>query len=185
MKLFGQFKWNIKPKEKPVGRGLLIFQNTSEVIQTEDILKNEGYTDIKVVSPPPQFRTGCDLTIEFPLVEQLGIIRILEDKNLIPLEVVPLSSERLEPLKLCRIVDYGQYIMVKAANMKITVDKKNYMIVNISGGGCPDVPYLATELIGKNLYSAPNPRNLGESLCAYSLYIAFEEMKKQMEVKQC
>jgi len=39
--------------------------------------------------------------------------------------------------------------MVRAANMKLTIDKKTRMIVNISGGGCPDVPYLASQMIGK------------------------------------
>jgi hypothetical protein len=35
--------------------------------------------------------------------------------------------------------------MIRAANMKLTVDKDTMVIVNISGGGCPDVPYLASD----------------------------------------
>ena len=68
--------------------------------------------------------------------------------------------------------------MVRAANMKLTFEKESQKIVNISGGGCSDVPYLAQEMIGKTLSEAPSPREIGYTLCAYSLAIAFEEAKK-------
>jgi hypothetical protein len=86
------------------------------------------------------------------------------------------SPDGLEPLKLCKTKDFGQYLMVRAANMKITVDKTTKVIVNVSGGGCPDVPYLAYEMVGKSLSEAPAPVRLGTSLCAYSLNTAFEEL---------
>jgi len=165
-------------------RGLLIFSNTSEVIKAEGILKTAGY-QIRVMSPPPQYRTGCDLAIDFPLVEQLGVMRCLSEEKIVPLDVLPLSEERLEPLQLCRVTDFGDYLMIKAANMKITIHKLSRKIVNISGGGCPDVPYLATEMIGKSIYDAPNPRNLGYSLCAYSLNVAYEEALRIMEEQLC
>ncbi len=41
--------------------------------------------------------------------------------------------------------------MVRAANMKLTIDKASRRIVNVSGGGCPDVPYLAQEMVGQTL----------------------------------
>ncbi|MEW6381819.1 MAG: DUF3343 domain-containing protein [bacterium] len=165
-------------------RGLLIFSNTTEVIKAEEVLKSSGY-QIGVVSPPAQYRTGCDLAIDFPLVEQLGIVRRLKEEGIAPLDVLPLSGDRLEPLKLCRITDFGDYLMIKAANMKITVHKLSWKIVNISGGGCPDVPYLASEMIGKRLSDAPNPRKLGYTLCAYSLSVAYEEALKIMEEQRC
>ncbi|MDZ7761787.1 MAG: hypothetical protein U5L00_16225 [Desulfovermiculus sp.] len=56
--------------------------------------------------------------------------------------------------------------MVRAANMKLTVDKETGVIVNISGGGCPDVPYLAREMIGKSLQKAPKPQDIGHTPCA-------------------
>jgi hypothetical protein len=62
--------------------------------------------------------------------------------------------------------------------MKITVRKSDRMIVNISGGGCPDVPYLADRLVGRTLESAPEPRSLGSTLCGYALQLAYEEMKR-------
>lgn len=163
------------PQSEAVTRGLLIFSNTSDVMQAEQILKEESY-DIKVVSPPAKYRTGCDLCVEFPLVEEPGINRVLKRIGLDPIDVLPMSSDGLEPLRLCRTKDFGQYLMVRAANMKITVDKTTKRIVNISGGGCPDVPYLAYEMVGKLLSESPEPILIGSSLCAYSLNTAREEM---------
>ena len=158
-------------------RGILVFDHTSEVIQAENLLKALGWK-IKVMGPPPEIRTGCDLVIEFPLMEELNILRGLETKNLHPREVVPVNSPLLEPVSLFHVKDFGDYLMVRAANMKITVDKKTLTIVNISGGGCPDVPYLAKELCGKNLKNAPYPRDIGHTLCGYALELAFKEIKR-------
>ena len=83
-----------------------------------------------------------------------------------------------KPLKLYKTKDFGQYLMVRAANMKITIDKTNHEIVNISGGGCPDVPYLAWEMVGKPFSEAPEPAVIGFSLCAYSLGMARDEMAR-------
>jgi len=170
-------KKDTSPKHETVTRGLLIFSNTSDVMRAEQVLKEEDF-DIKVVSPPPQYRTGCDLCVEFPLVEELDITRILKKVKLAPIDMVSMSSNGSKPLKLCRTKDFGQYIMVRAANMKITVDKTNNKIVNISGGGCPDVPYLAYEMVGKSITEAPNPLLIGHTLCAYALSTAHEKMIK-------
>jgi hypothetical protein len=63
--------------------------------------------------------------------------------------------------------------------MKITVSKKDLKIVNISGGGCPDVPFLAQEMVGKTLAEAPRPRDLGHTLCGYALELAYEELLRK------
>jgi len=60
--------------------------------------------------------------------------------------------------------------------MKITVEKRTRAIVNISGGGCPDVPFLAAEMVGKTLDQAPAPRSIGHTLCGYALQLAYEEI---------
>ena len=39
-------------------RGLLIYENVNEVIQAETVLKKAGYDYIRVVAPPPDYRTG-------------------------------------------------------------------------------------------------------------------------------
>jgi hypothetical protein len=62
--------------------------------------------------------------------------------------------------------------------MKITVDKNSLTIVNISGGGCPDVPYLASVLVGKKLNEVPEPRQLGHTLCGYALQLAYDKIKE-------
>ena len=167
-----------KRRGKSPDKGFLVFHNTSEVIRAESILKKQGW-DVRVMGPPPELRTGCDLVIEFPLVEQLNILRVLEEKKIPPIEMVPVDSPLLKPIDLLRTKDYGNYIMVRAANMKLTVEKNTLKIVNISGGGCPDVPYIAEELVGKTLREAPSPKEIGHTLCAYALHMAYEELKKK------
>ncbi len=46
---------------KDKGRGFFVFDNTSEVIRAEKILKNSGW-QIRVMGPPPEIRKGCDLS---------------------------------------------------------------------------------------------------------------------------
>jgi len=159
-------------------RGLLVFENTSEVIRAENILKAEGRA-VRVMGPPPEIRTGCDLVIEFPLMDSLNIMRLLRNKDLSPLQVAPVTSPLLEPVGLFQTTDFGRYLMVRAANMKLTIDKETQVIVNVSGGGCPDVPYLASVLVGKTLAESPKPRELGHTLCGYALDLAYNEMRKK------
>lgn len=161
-----------------VDRGILVFENTTEVIQAETILKREGF-EFRVMGPPPEIQRGCDLVIEFPLIEELNIFRLLENQKLSPLEMVPVTSPLLKPVDLFHTKDFGRYLMVRAANMKLTIDKDTGRIVNVSGGGCPDVPYLAYEMVGHKLLEAPNPREIGHTLCGYALYLAYEEVKRR------
>ncbi len=158
--------------------GILVFENTSDVIQAENVLKKAGWS-IRVMGPPPSIQTGCDLVIEFPLIEELNIVRELGNANILPLKVVPVTAPLLEPVSLFQTTDFGEYLMVRAANMKITVGKKDLKIVNISGGGCPDVPYLAQEMVGKTLADASRPRDLGHTLCGYALQLAYEELLRK------
>ena len=168
-------KKKAKPGSQVHDRGILVFENTTEVIRAESVLKAGGW-DIKVKGPPPEIRSGCDLVIEFPLIAELSIIRKLSEINTKPLQVVPVNSVLLEPVDLLQEKEYGKYLMVRAANMKITVDKDTQLIVNVSGGGCPDVPYLAEQMVNKYLNNAPHPRDVGYTLCAYALQIAFDRV---------
>ena len=156
-------------------RGILVFAHTSAVIQAEKLIKNKGFS-IKVMGPPPEIRTGCDLVIEFPLMEELNILRLLREKDVPVQDVVPVTDHLLKPVDLFAITDFGGYLMVRAANMKLTIDKESKVVVNISGGGCPDVPYLAEKMIGKTLQDVPSPQDIGHTLCGYALHLAFEEM---------
>lgn len=171
-------RWNTRdprPAAPPrQDRGFLVFENTSEVIQAENLLKAHGWT-IHVMGPPPEIQSGCDLVITFPLIEELNILRRLRQADLPPLQVVPVTDPLLEPVSLFHVKDFGDYLMVRAANMKLVVEKESRMIVNISGGGCPDVPFLARKMVGKTLDASPRPREIGHTLCGYALELAFEE----------
>ena len=70
--------------------------------------------------------------------------------------------------------------MVRATNMKMTVEIKTKIKGQYLRGGCPDVPHLATEMIGKRLLDTPNPGEVGFSLCTYSLNTAREEIIKMI-----
>lgn len=173
-KLFGK-----SPKKAGCSaRGMIVFRHTAEVIAAEALLKQAGM-EVQVKGPPPALRTGCDMVIEFPLISELEAIRILNDAKITPIQVATVEDVLSEPVSLFHVKDFGDYLMVRAANMKITVAKQSREIVNISGGGCPDVPYLAEIMVGKSLSSAPEPRTLGKTLCAYALQLAYQEMVRQ------
>jgi hypothetical protein len=167
-----------RPERRRSDKGILVFHHTSEVIRAESLLK-EASCDVAVKGPPPELRTGCDLVIEFSLIRQLKVSAILDGARIIPLKILPLQDPLLEPVGLFQVKDYGDYLMVRAANMKMTVNKRDLRIVNISGGGCPDVPYLAEKLVGKTLRDAPPPRSLGHTLCGYALQLAYEELLRR------
>lgn len=171
--LKGLWKRKGKADSLDQDRGILVFENTTEVIRAESVLKNEGW-EVKVKGPPPEIRSGCDLVIEFPLIEELSITRQLASFNIKPLQIVPVNSPLLEPVNLLHKKEYGNYLMIRAANMKITVDTNTQMIVNVSGGGCPDVPYLAEQMVNKPLHSVAQPKDIGFTLCAYALQIAYD-----------
>ncbi|XXJ18048.1 DUF3343 domain-containing protein [Desulfovibrio caledoniensis] len=163
------------PARTRADRGLLVFEHTSEVIRAEKLLRETG-RDIRVMGPPPEIQRGCDLVVEFPLMEKLDILRILAEAGTEPLESVPVTGPLLSPVDLFQVKDFGDHLMVRAANMKLTVEKGTRRIVNVSGGGCPDVPYIAARLIGRTLDEAPSPREIGHTLCGYALELAHEEM---------
>lgn len=166
------------PEADRVGRGIMVFEQTGEVIRAENLLRDQGWA-VRVMGPPPEIRTGCDLVIEFPLIEELHLVRELTAAGIAPLQVVPVSGPLLAPVDLYQTTDFGDHLMVRAANMKITVAKAHLRIVNVSGGGCPDVPWLASQLVGRTLDTAPNPRGIGHTLCGYALALAFEEIERQ------
>ncbi len=163
-----------------VGEGYLLFSHTSEVIRAERLLKDAGLP-VQVVGPPPSVREGCDMALLFPIVLEVAVRETLAKANMSPLHLLPRKEGMLDPVSLfhARILRGEEdYLMVRAANMKITLaigGAESGRIVNISGGGCPDVPYLAALLVGQYLTQAPEPVQNGKTLCAYSLQKAFEE----------
>ncbi|HEY4675164.1 MAG TPA: DUF3343 domain-containing protein [Candidatus Bathyarchaeia archaeon] len=156
------------------GLGLVTFYDVREAFKTEKLLKKSGYA-VKAVLPPPQFRNGCDTAVEFNIVERVGVERFLENNKVGYLDVISIDNFGIRPLELVKRTDFGDSIMIRAGMVKITVDKKTGTIVNISGGGCPDIPYLYIQLIDKKITEAPRPKEIGYTLCAYLLDRAFEE----------
>ena len=181
-RLGGLFKKEPAPDAGPRAlsdRGLLAFSHTGDVIRAERLLRQQGF-DVDVKGPPPQMRTGCDMVVVFPLIRQAAVLASLKTADLEPEQVVSAHDVLLEPVSLFQTSRLEHWLMVRAANMKITVDCRDRRIVNISGGGCPDVPWLAHCLCGKTLDTAPEPLSMGQTLCCYSLQKAFEEIRRQL-----
>ncbi len=163
-------------------RGVLAFSHTAEVIRAEAALKSAGF-NVRVMGPPPDMRTGCDMVVEFDLVREPAARRVLAKAGVEPLAAAPMRAGMLAPVSLFSATDFGDWLMVRAANMKITVARADLRIVNVSGGGCPDVPALAELLVGRTLDEAPAPLSRGQTLCAYSLELAFQEARRLLGVQ--
>jgi hypothetical protein len=159
------------------GTGVALFEQTGDVIRAEQLLKDAGIP-VAVKAPPSHMRKGCDLAIEYRLEQEPFLRGIFDANNLRPLGFFPVTEDLPGPASLFAHKDFGEYMMVRAANMKITIEKVSGRIVNVSGGGCPDVPHLARILVNQTLGEAEPPRKKGQSLCAYALHLAFEEAKR-------
>jgi hypothetical protein len=116
--------------------------HTAEVIRAEAVLREAGL-EVRVMGPPPELQTGCDLVVEFDLDKELAVRRALDQAGLVPLQVAPVLGDLMKPVDLCQVKELDGYLLVRTANMKLTVDRATRRMVNVSGGGCPDVPYLA------------------------------------------
>ena len=163
-----------KKKPRFDGGGLVLFMDVHDALKAERVLKSAGYK-VGLVAPPLALRKGCDLGLEINLVEQTGIERVFGEKGVFYVDIVPLGPNSAELLDIVSVTDFDDWVMVKAGNMKVAFDKASGAIVNTSGGGCPDIPYLHAELIGKKLTEAPNPKEIGFTLCALMLHRALEE----------
>jgi len=165
--------FGIKKNPKFEGGGLILFHNVAEAIGAEKILKSAGY-ETKLVAPPPELRKGCDLALEINLAEKPGIERLMREKGAVFIDLLPLKGSG-ELLDIVKTIDFGDAIMVKAGNMKLTYDKNSGIILNISGGGCPDIPYLHIRMIDRKLSEVARPKDHGHTLCALMLDRAYTE----------
>ena len=74
-----------------VEQGLMVFENTAEVIRAERLLRERGLP-VKVMGPPPDLRTGCDMVLVFPLLlQRLNPARKLFflRRTYLPAEILP------------------------------------------------------------------------------------------------
>lgn len=156
------------------GGGLILFDEVQQAMIAEKFLKSAGY-NVRLVAPPPEMRKGCDLAVEINLVEQPGVERLLDQKDIFYIGIEPIRAGTAPLLEVVKVTDFGQWVMVKAGNMKITYEKNSGIIVNVSGGGCPDIPYLHAQLLDKRIDEVPRPKDIGFTLCALNLDRALDE----------
>ena len=159
-------------------KGVLLFGTVQEVIRVQKLLEREGFTS-RLVAPPPEVRVGCDLAVEFDLIEQEALEKVVREASYFPARVVSTKEMMPDILKRATFTNLDGYVMAKAGNMKITVEPSERRIVNISGGGCPDIPYVAEKLYQMKIDEAPDPIALGNSLCSFMLQIAFDALKAE------
>ena len=156
--------------------GLFLFDTVNAALAAERVLRDKDY-GIALVSPPQNLRTGCDLAVAVSSFDFIGASRELENAGVIVRDWVDDAGEMPSLAELVTSVDFGQWLMVRAGNMKTVVDKETRIIVNTSGGGCPDIPYLNSELVGCQIDYATSPKELGYTLCGLMLERAFVEAK--------
>jgi hypothetical protein len=163
------------------GGALVLFETTHEAMKADRVLRDAGM-QVRLVAPPMALRQGCDLAVEFNLYERLFLERIIDRSSIDYIAIQELDENMPKPISLVDITEFGDFVMVRAGNMKITAHRHSGEIVNISGGGCPDVPFLYREMVGKTLNRAPMPRDLGYTLCALMLDRAYEECRSLIGV---
>jgi len=146
------------------GGGLVLFESVEGALSGERALKAEGIEN-RLVAPPPELRRGCDLALEINLVEKPAVERMLGSRQVHFIDILP-TRGGTELLQVVQVTDFGEAVMVKAGNMKLTFDK-------VSGVGCPDIPYLHAEMLAKPLDRAPRPREMGHTLCSLMLDRAY------------
>ncbi len=172
-----------KRKDPFDGDGLVLFKTTAGALKAEKVLRAAGL-DAKLVAPPLSRRRGCDLAVEVNLLETLAVERVLLDSAVRHEGLEVLSSESARLLELVQVVELGDFVMVKAGNMKMTCERRTGVIANVSGGGCPDIPYLFLELVGRVVTECARPRELGSTLCALLLDRAWEESARIVEDRE-
>ncbi len=156
--------------------GIFLFDEVSSAIRAEKLLAAQEY-EVALVAPPHHLRAGCDLAVSLPRVEHIGAQRMLEDAGVVVRDWVDDTDGVAQVCDLVTVADFGEWLMVRAGNMKITVERATGLIVNTSGGGCPDIPYLNIELVGSTVWEAPRPKDLGYTLCGLMLDRAFCEVR--------
>ncbi len=175
---------DINPAEE-TDRSVFLFEHFRDGMRAEDMLISAGF-HTRSGSPPPDVRTGCDLSVSVPTSEAMAAEEILRVQGINVFDVIFKFTGDLPELqisKLVKRVDFGDYMMVRVGNMKLTYEKKTGTVVNVSGGGCPDIPLLAVKMVGKTLEDTVAPAQIGFTLCAYTLQKAYEVALKQWKGK--
>ena len=162
-------------------RSVFLFEHFRDGMKAEDILISAGF-HTRSGSPPPDVRTGCDLAISVPAEETMAAEKELKERAIGVYDVIFKFTGNLPELQISKLVKkviLGDYLMIRVGNMKLTFQKETGVMANISGGGCPDIPLLAIQMIGKKLDNVTPPAQTGFTLCAYTLQKAYELALKE------
>ena len=170
------YQHNAQQHEQKV---LLMFGSVLKALEAEKVLK-QALIEVELLVPPVELRTGCDLAVALEDYDAPAAYAALEAAHL------TITDQRINTRGTAQLstlvtsheflgADGNHYLMVRAGNMKITIECATGRIVNTSGGGCPDIPYLNVMLVGHTLLDAPHPRTLGKTLCGIMLERAFDE----------
>ncbi len=154
--------------------GLFLFDAVHEALGAERVLKAAGY-DVELVAPPARLRAGCDLAVAVAAIERPGAERALLVGGAEPRGWADTLDGSLALADIITHEDFGEWLMVRVGNMKITAEKATGRIVNTSGGGCPDIPYLNLTFVGAIIDDARRPKDLGYTLCGLMLDRAYVE----------
>jgi hypothetical protein len=70
-------------------KAVILFKTIKEGILAEKLLLKKGYT-VRKVAPPPEFRKGCELSVEIEMIKKDEIAQALleygiENQGIIPL----------------------------------------------------------------------------------------------------
>lgn len=79
-----------KGKKPNDGKAVLLFRNVKEGILAEKLLLKNGYS-VRKVAPPPEYRKGCEISVEIDLVKKEEITKILAKRGIENQGIVPLS----------------------------------------------------------------------------------------------
>lgn len=162
---------------------LILMGSVLRAIKAEEVLLAQGY-EVRLVVPPLELRTGCDLALACSTHLVVGITHALESAGLAPNQVL---STLIGTSTITEVVtrayfditgnycdpDGAHFLMVRAGNMKLTISVESGDITNTSGGGCPDVPYLNMMMVGRHINEVSRPKGLGKTLCGLMLDKAF------------
>ncbi|MBN1320864.1 MAG: DUF3343 domain-containing protein [Thermoleophilia bacterium] len=160
--------------------GLFLFDEVTDALAAERALQASGY-QVTLVAPPPHLRAGCDLAVALPRVEQVGARRMLAEAGVHVRDWVDDAEESSSICDLVSTVDFGSWLMVRAGNMKMVVRKDTGEIVNTSGGGCPDIPYLNLHYVGRRLTDVRRPKDIAFTLCGLMLDRAYLEARALLD----
>ena len=127
------------PKEAPEEeKALIVFDYIYHAMRGKHVLDQAGFK-MREVAPPVEYRTGCDLALELSATDVDAAERVLDEKDVLVLDILFMPKDtKLVPVYLAKLIkttDFGDYMMVRCGNMKITYRKGVGTIVNISGGG--------------------------------------------------